>query len=459
MAEAYKLMHNGVLAFSRMEHQGLRVDIEYIHRKKEELTKEIKKLEISFKETPFYIKWRKSTQKPINIYSHIQLGTFLYDRLKLESPKKTKSGKGSTDEDTIKQLHIPDLDILLRIAKLKKIRDTYLDSFLREQVNGYLHPFFNLHLVTTYRSSSDSPNFQNIPKRDEEAMNICRGALFPRPGNQLLELDYSGIEFRIAGCYYKDETMLKYINDPSSDIHGFMASKLFKIKNFDEKEPTHSYLRSAAKNGFVFPQLYGSWYKSCANNLINWGNIRENEFVSGKGVKIGNKYLTDYLASKGIESYTDFESHIRTVENYFWKNIFKTGKQWQDNFWKEYQKNGVIYSYTGFAYSGVMSLNNVLNYPIQGDAFHVLLWSLIEADKALLRCKFKTRILTETHDSILLDVYPPELKQIINILRCIMCNDVKQHWKWIIVPLDIKAELCPIDKSWADKKSYKLPPL
>ena len=124
---------------------------------------------------------------------------------------------------------IPELDNLLRIRKLKKVRDTYLEGFLREQVNGYIHPFFNLHLVRTYRSSSDHPNFQNIPKRDKEAMNIVRRAIFPRPGHQLLELDYSGLEVRIAACYHKDKTMLRYIGDPHSDMHGDMAKQIFII--------------------------------------------------------------------------------------------------------------------------------------------------------------------------------------------------------------------------------------
>ena len=51
------------------------------------------------------------------------------------------------------------------MRKLKKVRDTYLDAFLREQVDGYLHPFFSLHTVKTFRSSSERINFQNIPKR------------------------------------------------------------------------------------------------------------------------------------------------------------------------------------------------------------------------------------------------------------------------------------------------------
>jgi hypothetical protein len=37
-----------------------------------------------------------------------------------------------------------------------------------------------------------------------------------------------------------------------------------------------------------------------------------------------------------------------------------------------------------------------------------------------------------------------------------MCNDVKQHWPWIIVPLEIGAEICPVDGSWAEKQELNI---
>ena len=111
-----------------------------------------------------------------------------------------------------------------------------------------------------------------------------------------------------------------------------------------------------------------------------------------------------------------------------------------------------------------MSRNDVINYPVQGAAFHILLWSLIEATKAFLnerflKERFRTRIIGQIHDAIILDVYPPELEQVVKIMRCIMCNDVTHHFEWINVPLDIDAEISPVDKSWADKEHYELPPL
>jgi len=69
---------------------------------------------------------------------------------------------------------------LLEIRKLKKIKDTYLDSYLREQVDGIVHAFFNLNNVRSGRSGSSNPNLQNVPRRDEEAMHIVRRAIIPR---------------------------------------------------------------------------------------------------------------------------------------------------------------------------------------------------------------------------------------------------------------------------------------
>ena len=85
----------------------------------------------------------------------------------------------------------------LQIRKLEKIKGTYLEAFVREQTDGFIHPFYNLHNVRTYRSSSADPNFQNIPKRDKESMKICRRAILPRPGHMLVEADFSALEVNI----------------------------------------------------------------------------------------------------------------------------------------------------------------------------------------------------------------------------------------------------------------------
>lgn len=452
ITDAYTLFHDGILALQKVEQAGLRIDLDYIKTKKEDLTHQIHQLEEDFITTKFYTDWKQTVNgSTINIYSPTQLGQYLYGNRGYKINRQTTSGAGSTDEETLQQLGIPELNILLEIKKLKKIRDTYLDGFEREAIDGYIHPFYNLGLVKSYRSSSDSPNFQNIPKRDQEAMDACRRAIYPRPGHQLIELDYKQLEVRISACYNKDERLIKDII--KGDMHRDMSIEIFMIDKFDPKDPTHAILRQAAKNGFVFPQFYGDYYKNCAPYLAyNWGQLpKSTKWKKGEGIKFENTYLSDHLISKRIKNLDDFTDHIKKIEYSFWKKRYYKYDEWKENIWQEYQRNGYIWSKTGFKYSGVMKRNDVTNYPIQGSAFHCLLWSLIHGVKAQTSEHWKTKIVGQIHDSIIIDAHPKEVDHVIKVMKCIMCNDIIKKWDWITVPLDVDVELCPVDGSWAEK--------
>lgn len=451
--DAYRLLHDGILALAHAEQAGIRVDTKYVEQKKLMLARKMDKLEEEFKNTKLFRHWEHSSKGKVNINSNVQLGNFLYGTKKIQPTKFTNTGKPSTDEEALQQLNIPELDILLRRGKIKKAWDV-LDGFSQEQVNGYVHPFFNLNLVITYRSSSDSPNFQNIPKRDEEMMNICRKALYPRPGHQLLEVDYSGLEVRIAACYHKDSTMLKYINDPKSDMHADMARQIFKLDKYERDK--HYTLRQAAKNGFVFPEFYGDYYKNCASNMANgWCKLPTGNWSAGQGIPVEQGTIADHMISRGIKSLRGFERHVQDIENDFWNNRFPEYTEWKDRWWKVYKKYGYIDLLTGFRCSGIMDKKSCINYPIQGAAFHCLLWSFIELDRRARKEAWDTRLIGQIHDSMLLDVHPDELGYVKQVIRQITCKDLPKAWPWIIVPMDVDMEICPVDGSWVEKEHIK----
>lgn len=456
-SDAYKLFHNGALAFARAERQGIRVDTDYIREKKQELTKQIREKEGSLKETNFYRHWAHRTKngKP-NIHSNSQLAYYLYKVKGYEPTKTTDTGKGATDEEALKELNVPELNQILEIRKLKKIRDTYLTSFERETVNGYMHPSFALHTVRSYRSSSFSPNFQNIPKRDEEAMQICRRAIFPRPGHQLLEVDYSGLEFNINACYSQDPAMIEYCKDPSSDPHADIAREAYFIEGFDKSIPSHKLLRSAAKNAFVFPELYGDYYKNCAIGLAcKWGGLKPGRWKKGQGIEFEDGHLSDHLIKNGIKSLDAYIDHIHKVEENFFKR-FSEHKKYMEKTWDDYVKTGEVWLKTGFTCKGVMTKNKVLNYPVQGAAFHCLLWSFNELDRIMREEKWDTKLIGQIHDAIIPDVHPDELDHVAKTIRRVTCQDLPREWPWIVVPLDVDAELCPVDHSWAEKETYEI---
>ena len=111
---------------------------------------------------------------------------------------------------------------------------------------------------------------------------------------------------------------------------------------------------------------------------------------------------------------------------------------------------------TGFRIEGLYKRNEVINYPVQGSAFHWLLWSLIRIQKLLKKYKMKSLLVGQIHDSIVGDVHKKELRDYLDIVKQVMTIDVRKHWEWIIVPLRIEAEVAPVGGSWFDKKEVKI---
>lgn len=452
--EAYCLIHEGALALSQAQQNGMRIDVEYCEKKKLALTRKVKRATENFKETDLYKEWSKAYREKTNLNSPTQLEHLLYDIMRVPKASVTASGRGATDEEGLSAIDLPGLEILIQIRKWKKIRDTYLASFMREQVDGFLHPFFHLHTARTFRSSSERINFQNIPKRDKEAMELTRSAIFPRKGHRLLECDYSSVEVKISETYHHDPQMKKYIEDSTTDMHGDMAVQIFKLKKLDKSLPWHKHLRQAAKNGFVFPQFYGDFYKPCAENAgCKWGGLPKGEWTNGMGIEIGDgRHLSDHLIAQGIDSYDAFENHMKNIEKDFWGHRFRVYQHWKDTQWGTYLKTGYIDLKTGFRCAGVMRKNECLNFPIQGSAFHCLLWSFTRMTQIANEEGWDTRLIGQIHDSMVLDVHPDEFDYVKEVAHRVMCEELRNHWQWIDVPMEMEMEACPVDGSWNEKK-------
>lgn len=440
--DAYQLFHDGVLAFAEIEAVGIRVDIPYLKEQQSKLDNQILVLEKELWKQPEVKQWKNHFKDKINLNSTTQLSIVLYKILHLKPTKSTAKGHPAVDDEVLQQIDLPFVETILTIRKLIKVRDTYLASLLREEINGFLHPSFNLHLVSTYRSSSDSPNFQNIPVRDPEQGGVVRRGILPLNDNHIIgEVDYSGIEVRIAACYHKDPVMLEYIHDPSKDMHRDMAAKCYclPLKEVGKK------IRYCGKNGFVFPEFYGSYYENVAPSM--WKMIDEHSLKTESGVP-----LKKWLAEKGIPTLSRFKDHIQDVENWFWQKRFSAYNEWKKQWYQSYVQQGWFDTLSGFRCTGPMRRNEVINYPVQGSAFHCLLWSLIQIHRWLTVNEMESKVIGQVHDSIIFSFHPDELQTVLQKTRKVMCEDVRKHWPWIIVPLDIETELAPVGKSWNEKK-------
>lgn len=449
-ADAYELIHEGALALARAERAGIRIDIDYCEKKQEHLTRKIERLQQKLESTKLYRQWQHIYGDKTNIHSNHQLAKMLYGVMKIEPPKMTDRGDlGATDEEALEKLNVPGLDVIIQARKLVKIRDTYLKQFLREASGEWLHPNFNLHTVRTYRSSSANPNFQNIPKRDKEAMRTCRKALYPRHGHQLLEADFSAIEVNVSAMYHKDPVMIQYLKDPSSDMHADMAKQIFALKKLDKSLPQHKLLRSAAKNGFVFPQFYGDYYGNNAKNLADWVNLPQGKWTETMGVSLPDGTpIAAHLMAQGISDFDLFTTHLKDVEKDFWGRRFKVYHEWREEWVAKYRERGYLEMLTGFRCSGVMRRNEIINYPIQGTAFHCLLETLIQVDWAMRDEKWDSRIVGQIHDEIVMDVHPDEKDHVVQTIHDIVAYHLPEKWKWILLPLEVEVNTYEVDSPW-----------
>lgn len=442
--EAFKLMMDGMQAFTEIETNGMRIDVPYLDRIIKQTGKKVQEMEQSLRDDEVFSTWRKIYGSKSDLGSRKQLGRIIFKEMGVECESFTKLGNPKTDEESLLKVDFPFVKKWRNFESLKHLRATYLTGIKRETVNGFLHPFFNLHTAATYRSSSSMPNFQNIPNRDPRQAKLIRRAFIPREGHALVEVDYSGMEWRIASCYSQDKNMVKDSDDP----HSIWAAKCYM---YDGKVPKD--IRHAGKNQFVFPQLYGSFYKKCAINL--WNSIDAfQDSVSVKD-KLEEKEVfelgeCDYQSDPKPDT---FEQHTKDVEETFWRR-YPSHDRWRKKWAEDYQKTGWFKVLTGFVCKGVYSRNQLFNYPIQGPAFHCLLWSLITVLKEIKNKGMKTKVTGQIHDSIYADVPLSELDDYLSMIRRTMTEDIRKEWPWIIVDLEIEAE--KTESNWYSKEEVKI---
>jgi DNA polymerase I len=468
--EALLLFDEGIETLSQIEHNGIRVDREYLDKAIKQTDKKLRRLEEELRGSPEWSQWKKRFDKP-KLRAHKQLGTIMFDVLghKRGRQKKRKQ-EDSYEKDLVDAndraafehiMNVPFVKLWFEYQGLYKMRYPYLEN-IHTQVEGeFLHPFFDLHNQIAYRGTSSKPNFQNYPVRNAILAELVRSSFIPRDRHVICENDFSGIEVCIGTTYHKDNKMMEYIRN-GYDYHKEYAAKLYllqhKLKHpewWKDKKGGKN-IRYCGKNKFVFPEFYGSYFADCAANLWDAVDIMSLE-VDGVG-------LHDYLRKKGIKELGEcegepekgtFEAHVKKIEEELW-NLFHGYADWKKRFFKLYEKRGYFQYHTGFVASGLYNRKQVSNIPIQGTAFHCLLWVLIQLQKWLNKNKMRTKIVGQIHDSIIADVHVRELDDYLEKIKDLAEVQLPKHWKWINVPMRIEAEIAPEGKSWHHKREVKI---
>lgn len=429
--EALQFAVAGSIALGDIHTVGFRVDVPALNSTIERLTKEIEqdRKDILLQ----YPEWNGLT-------SGSDLGEFIYDTLKCTPKQYTDDDDGnpsttySVDKEALTKIQHPFVKSIIPLVAKSTPLTAFLLPIQRELCGEKIHPFFSLDTAKTYRSSSRSPNYQNIPKRDMVQKKLLRDLHYPARGFKLVEYDYKAIEVAVSACVFQDPVLINYVVDQTTDMHRDVAMDIFfrGMDTFTKNE------RQMAKNGYVFPSFYGSSGYNCGENL--WEQVQENPDT------------LQHLAEHGIINKELMQKHIGAYDEVFWHQRFKVYTQRKRDLYNQYLKDGYLDLVTGFRCYGPMGYTQLVNVPSQGPASHVKLWTLLNVAEQMRKEGMRTQILSEIHDSIIAQVWPDEEQRYHELMIEYGTVKVRQHWPWIIVPLVMEKESTEVDGAWSTIK-------
>jgi len=233
-------------ALCNMEWEGIPVDLDRLDDVISDTEDELETLLDHIKEV--------AGRDDFNPNSYKQLGNMLYGTLGLPCHIWTDTGAPGTNAEAlgkIKNMH-PVVEQVLRFKKLRKLLTASLRPW-RELADkdGYLHPRYKPAFVKTGRLSSEIPNIQQVPRG---AVRTIFGGI---PGHQIVEVDFSQMELRIAAFLAEEPTMMRAFQ-LDQDLHQITADA-FKVDRQTAKSLNFGLLYGAGprKLKWIAKEQYG----------------------------------------------------------------------------------------------------------------------------------------------------------------------------------------------------------
>jgi DNA polymerase-1 len=260
-------------------------------------------------------------------------------------------------------------------------------------VTNRLHTSFNQAITATGRLSSNNPNLQNIPIREERGREIRKSFVPADDDHLLMAADYSQIELRLMAHVSKDPGMIDaFVND--MDIHAATASKIYDVPT----DKVTREMRAKAKTA-NFGIIYGisafglsqrlNIPRSEANDLIN------NYFKTFPGVR---EYMNEAIFTARDKGYVvtmmGRKRYLRDINS---RNAMVRG----------------------------MAERNAINTPIQGSAADIIKLAMIKIHDAISSNNLKSSMLLQVHDELIFDVAKEEIETMKELVKKEMENVVE----------------------------------
>lgn len=362
-----------------IERNGVMIDVALLEQQSKQLAARLKELEQQAYE---------EAGETFNLASPKQLGSILFEKLKIPTKKKTKTGQYSTAEEVLVELAVdyPLPKILLEHRSVSKLKSTYTDKLPLQvdEKTGRVHTSYNQTVAATGRLSSTDPNLQNIPVRSEEGRRIRKAFVAPK-GYKMVAADYSQVELRIMAHLSQDKTLLKAFAE-GVDVHKATAAEVFGVP-LDEVETEQ---RRAAKT-INFGLIYGMSAFGLAKQL-NIGRYEAQDYI--------DVYFARYPGVKAYMDKTREQAHDRGyVETVFGRRLYLPEINSRNGQRRQYAERTAI------------------NAPMQGTAADIIKRAMIAVANALANSKIDAKVVMQVHDELVVEVREKDVAALSDLLR------------------------------------------
>ncbi len=358
---------------------------------------------------------RLAGEPALNILSPKQIGTVIFEKLKLDpKAKKPKSGNWPTDEQTLVHLadRSPIIDAILDYRGLRKLLSTYIEPFAGyiSPADGRVHTTFNQALTATGRLSSSNPNLQNIPIRTEEGREIRKAFVPGEEGWVMMSADYSQIELRLMAHLSGDAHLVDAFRH-GLDVHAATAAKIFRIP-IGEVSADQRRIAKTANFGI----MYG---------ISSFGLSERLRCSRTEAKQIIDDYFASFPAIRGFIDATVAQARERGyVETLFGRRRYTPDIS------------------SGNATVRALAERNAVNAPIQGTAADIIKLAMTAVDRRLREGGFRARMVLQIHDELLLEVPREEIAPVRGLLVREMENVIA-----LSVPLTVE---CNDGNTWLE---------
>ncbi len=350
-----------------------------------------------------------------NINSPKQLGEVLFDKLRLPTVKKNKTGY-STNSEVLDKLE-PENPIITYIKEyriLAKLKSTYCEGLLQviDDKDGKIHSKFMQTVTVTGRISSTEPNLQNIPVKLKLGREIRKMFVVSGEDRVLVDADYSQIELRVLAHIANDKTMIDAFKN-NEDIHKITASQVFGVAP-DEVTPE---MRSNAK-------------------AVNFGIVYGiSDFALGVDLGITKKQARSYIDGY-LSKYENVRKYMSDIVEKATNDGYVTTLHGRRRYIPELRSTKFLERSFGQRVA--------LNTPIQGTAADIIKIAMVRVSKRLREEGLKSKLILQVHDELIIEAYLDEEEKVRGLLNYEMENAAK-----LSVPLVANIET---GKSWYDCK-------